>query len=49
MWRNHPFRLRNKTKKEQWGRVGVWAKLKKGVGYIGGLHKLWGLGTLCQL
>ena len=23
--------------------------LKKGVGYIGGLHKLRGLGTLCQL
>ena len=31
------------------GRGVKWNKFKKGVGKIGGLHKIGGLGTFCQL
>ena len=60
MWRDHPFSQRNKTTERAVGVgvgvsmvAGVGQNLKKrdrggGVGNIG-LHKIGGLGPLCQL
>ena len=52
MWQGHTFSPRNKATKRAVGveaGEGVNKTCKREVGSTGGLHKIIGLGTICQL
>ena len=52
MWQGHTFSPRNKATKRAVGveaEEGVNKTCKREVGNTGGLHKIIGLGTICQL